>query len=77
MELTKIKVVIFGVENAQTVLAHHRKLYSHVTKKQITCKDKMTSSNNYKLYSKCYLKFFKIVPVKMESYKHSYAFKSF
>ncbi len=33
----------------------------------------MTSSNNNNYMFKCYLKFFKIVPVKMESYWHSIA----
>ena len=39
----------------------------HVTKKQITCKDKMTSSNNNIYECKCYINLFNIVPVEMES----------
>ena len=55
-------------EIARTVLAHHRKLIPNVTKNKLPDKDKMTSSNNYKLYPKSYLKFFEWVADKMQGY---------
>ena len=55
-------------EIAQTLLAQHRKLIPNVTKNKLPDKDKMTSSNNYKLYPKSYLKFFEWVADKMQGY---------
>ena len=37
-------------------------------KNKLPDKDKMTSSNNYKLYPKSYLKFFEWVADKMQGY---------
>ena len=46
----------------------HLTIKNHaVTQNKLTNKDKMTSSNINKYVSKCYLKFFKIVPDEMES----------
>ena len=52
---------------AQTVLQHHRKLQSHVTKNKLTDKDKMKCSNNNNYVLKCYINVFYVVPDEMES----------
>ena len=54
-------------EIAQTVLAHHRKLYPNVTENKLPTKDKMNTSNNNIYDVKCHIKFFYVVPVEMES----------